>query len=270
MKMFQSKKGLVILATIVLLISISITVKPASNPNIFQRGVQAVFLPIQNIVMWPINSIKNSVAFFAELNHYKEQNQQLIDENKQLKEQIRQIENAKAENDELRRLLSLSEKYNINECIAAEVITKDIGIWVDTLIINKGLNDGITTNSIVLTYDGLVGKISEVYEDSSKVITILDSTNYVGTKIAKTGEYVAASGDINLKSAGLLRLDYITSDVPLAEGDVVETAGIGGLYPEGIFVGTVKDVESDILTTYATVEPGVNFSSLKEVLILKK
>jgi len=270
MKIFQSKKGLVILVTIILLISISLTVKPVENPNIFQRGVQTVFLPIQNIVMWPINSVKDAVTFFAEMKHYKVQNEQLIEENKKLKDEIRQIENAKAENEELRELLSLSEKYDIDKCLVAEVITKDAGIWVDVLLINKGLNDGITVDSVILTYDGLVGKVSEVYENTSKVITILDSTNYIGTRIAKTGEYVTATGDINLKSSGLLRLDYITSDVPLAEGDVVETAGIGGIYPEGIFIGTVKEVQKDILSTYATVEPGVDFGALKEVLVLRK
>jgi len=270
MKIFQSKKGLVIIVTIVLLISISLTVKPVEEPNIFQRGVQTVFLPVQRIVMWPINSIKESVTFFAEMKHYKVQNDQLIEENKKLKDEIRQIENAKIENEELRKLLALSEKYDTNKSLVAEVITKDAGMWVDVLIINKGLKDGITVDSVVLTYDGLVGKVSEVYENSSKVITILDSTNYVGTRIAKTGEYVTATGDINLKAQGLLRLDYITSEVPLADGDVVETAGIGGIYPEGIFIGTVKDVEKDILSTYATVEPGVNFGALREVLILGK
>lgn len=270
MKIFRSKKGLVIIVTIVLLISISLTVQPVTNPNIFQKSVQTVFLPIQNVVMWPINSVKDSVNFFAEMNHYKIQNEQLIEENKKLKDELRQAENAKKENEDLRRLLNLSEKYDTDECLVAEVITKDAGIWVDTLVINKGASDNITVDSIVLTYDGLVGKVSEVYENSSKVITILDSTNYIGTRIAKTGEYVTASGDVNLKSTGMLRLDYITSDVPLAEGDVVETAGIGGIYPEGIFIGTVKDVESDILTTYATVEPGVDFGSLREVLILRK
>jgi rod shape-determining protein MreC len=220
--------------------------------------------------MWPINSIKNATTFFAEMNHYKVQNEQLIEENKKLKDEIRQIENDRKENEELRKLLTLSQKYDTDKCLVAEVITKDAGMWVDVLIINKGLNDGITVDSVVLTYDGLVGKVSEVYENSSKVITILDSTNFIGTRIAKTGEYVTATGDINLKSKGQLRLDYITSDVPLADGDVIETAGIGGIYPEGIFVGIVKDVEKDILSTYATVEPGVDFSALREVLILRK
>ena len=270
MKIFQSKKGLVVIVTIILIITTSLTVKPVAEPNIFQKGVQTVFLPIQRIVMWPINSIKDSVAFFAEMKHYKIQNEQLIEENKKLKDEIRQIENAKIENEELRKLLTLSEKYDVDKSLVAEVITKDAGMWVDVLIINKGSNDGITVDSVVLTYDGLVGKVSEVYENSSKVITILDNTDYIGTRIAKTGEYVTATGDINLKAKGQLRLDYITSDVPLVEGDVVETAGIGGIYPEGIFIGNVKEVEKDILTTYATVEPGVNFGSLKEVLVLKK
>lgn len=270
MKLIQSKKGLVIIVTIILLVSISLTVKPVANPNIFQRSVQAVFLPIQKIVIVPINSVKNSITFFAEMNHYKIQNEQLLEENSKLKEELRQSESAKIENEELRKLLSLSEKYDIGNSLVAEIITKDAGMWVDVLVINKGANDGITVDSVILTYDGLVGKVSEVYENSSKVITILDSTNYIGTRITKTGEYVTATGDINLKSKGLLRLDYITSDVPLSEGDVVETAGIGGIYPEGIFIGTVKEVEKDVLSTYATVEPGVDFRSLEEVLVLKK
>jgi hypothetical protein len=67
MKIFRSKKGLIIIVTIILLISISLTIQPTTTPNMFQKGVQTVFLPIQKIVMWPINSIKDSVTFFAEL-----------------------------------------------------------------------------------------------------------------------------------------------------------------------------------------------------------
>ena len=56
--------------------------------------------------------------------------------------------------------------------------------------------------------------------------------------------------------------------MPLSEGDVVETSGIGGIYPEGIFIGTVKDVEGDIMADYATIKPGVDFNKLREVLVL--
>lgn len=269
MKIVKSKKAIVIVVTILLMISISLTIQPVNNPNIFQKAVQAIFMPIQNIVMWPINSVKSSVSFFAEMKNYEIQNKELIEENKNLKEEIRQLENIKNENEKLRNLLALSEKYDAKNSVVAEVISKDIGMWVDVLTINKGKNDGIVVDSVVLTYDGLVGKVSEVYDNSSKVITILDSLNYIGSRITKTGEYVTASGDINLKSEGLLRIDYITSDVPLSNGDVIETSGIGGIYPEGIFIGTVKNVERDILSTYATVKPGVNFNAIKEVLVLK-
>ena len=270
MKIFQSKKGIIIIVTILLLVGISLTVKPVEEPNIFQKGVQTIFLPIQNFVMWPINSVKNSVNFFSEMKSYEAKNKELVEENAKLKEENRQLQSAKLENEELRKLLALSEKYDVNKNVVAEVITKDVGMLTDVLVINKGEKDGITKDSVVLTYDGLVGKISEVYENSAKVLTILDSSNYVGTKITKTGEYVTASGDVNLKTAGLLRIDYITSDVPLSEGDVVETSGIGGIYPEGIFIGPVKEVEGDIMTEYATVKPGVNFNSLREVLVLKR
>ena len=156
MKILQGKKGLIVIVTILLIISISLTIKPVDNPNIFQRGVQTVFLPIQKIVMWPVNSVKNSINFFREMKNYQSENEELTQENAKLKEENRQLQNAKIENDKLRKLLNLSEKYDINNNIVGEVITKDVGTLTDVLVINRGAKDGITIDSVVLTYDGLV------------------------------------------------------------------------------------------------------------------
>ena len=103
----------------------------------------------------------------------------------------------------------------------------------------------------------------------------MDPSNQVGAKITKTGELVTAVGDINLTEKGLIKINYITSDVPLGVGDVIETsgiAGIDGVYPEGIFIGNVVEVQNEdeaLLSKYALVEPGVNFRTLSEVMILK-
>jgi len=274
-KKIKSKKLLVVVVTLVLFVTISLTVKPVDNPNFFQKIIQFIFVPVQNVVMYPVNQIKNTVSFFAEMKDYKMKNEELTKENELLAEKVRKLEAHETENDELRELLNLTKKYEDRENVVAEIISKEPGLWFDVFTVNKGSNDGVQVDSVVLTHNGLVGKVSEVYDNSSKVVSILDPSNQVGAKIAKTGELVTAVGDINLTEKGLIKINYITSDIPLGFGDVIETsgiAGIDGIYPSGIFIGNVKEVQNEdatLLSRYAIVEPGVNFRTLKKVMILK-
>lgn len=269
-KVSFSKKSLVICLTILLIISISFTVKPKENPNFFEKAVNTVFLPIQNIVKWPYEKIKGSINFFVDMKTYANENEKLKLENAELREKVRQLEIYGIENKELRELLNLSKKYETSNAIVAKTIATD-GMWFEVITVNKGKNDGVKENMTVLTPYGLVGKVTKVYDFSAQVTTILDASNVVSSRIAKTNEYVIAKGDMNIVKDGLLKLDYVTSDVPLIEGDVIETSGIGGIYPEGIYIGTIKTVEQDesILKTYALITPGVNFSTIDEVLIIE-
>jgi len=274
-KKIKSKKIVVVLVTLTLFITIALTVKPVDNPNFFQKIIQFIFVPVQNVIMYPVNKVNDTISFFAEMKDYKIKNEEITKKNEELTNRVRELEACKVENDELREMLNLTKKYEERENVVAEIIAKEPGMWFDIFTVNKGAKDGINVNSVVLTHNGLVGKVTEVYDNSSKVVSILDPSNQVGAKITKTGELVTAVGDINLTEKGLIKINYITSDVPLGIGDVIETsgiAGIDGVYPEGIFIGNVVEVQSEeaaLLSKYAVVKPGVNFRTLQEVLILK-
>ncbi|MBP3284560.1 MAG: rod shape-determining protein MreC [Clostridia bacterium] len=269
-KLPKSKKALVVIVTIVLLISISFTIQPKENPNFFERGLYFVFTPIQTVVRWPINKVKSSITFFSEMKYYAEENERLTEENSTLKEQIRKLEAAGAENEELRDLLNLRKKYETEHAIVAEIISYDASAWFKVMSINKGRNDGVNENMIVLTPKGLVGKVTQVSDTSAKVTTILDVNNVVSARITKTGDLVTTKGDMNLSEKGLLRLNYVMSDTLLNADDVIETSGMGGIYPKGIFIGTIKEVIQDSTLTrkYALLEPGVDFNKLNEVLLI--
>lgn len=270
-KVSFSKKTLVILATILLIVSISLSIEPKENANVFEKAVNAVFLPIQNIIKWPYNKIKGSIDFFVEMKNYQKENERLTLENSELKEKVRKLEIDEIENAELRNMLNLTKKYSLDNAIVAEVISID-STWFETITINKGKNHGIKENMTVLTPNGLVGKVTKVYDYSSQVTTILDELNGVSSRVAKTGEIVIAKGDMNLARRHLIRLDYVTEDIPLAKEDVIETSGMGGIYPKGIYVGTIKEVvkDSTLTRTYALVNPGVDFSKISEVLVIEK
>jgi len=194
-KKVKSKKLLVVIITLILFLTISLTVKPVENPNFFQKMIQFVFVPVQNVIMYPVNQVRNTVSFFAEMKNYKIKNEELTNENEILSLRVRELEKYEKENDELRELLNLTKKYEDREKVIAEIIAKEPGMWFDVFTVNKGAKDGITINSVVLTHSGLVGKVSEVYDNSSKVVSILDASNQVGAKITKTGEVVTMDID---------------------------------------------------------------------------
>lgn len=269
-KLPKSKKALVVIVTVILIISISFTIQPKANPNFVERGLYFIFTPIQNMVRWPIEKVQSSVTFFSEMKYYAQENERLMMENSELKEQIRKLEAAGDENADLRDLLNLRKKYETQNAIVAEIISYDASAWFKVMSINKGRNDGVNENMIVLTPRGLVGKVTQVSDTSSKVTTILDVNNVVSARIIKTGDLVTTKGDMNLSEKGLLRLNYVTSDTLLNVDDVIETSGMGGIYPKGIFIGTIKQVEQDttLMKKYALLEPGVDFNQLNEVLLI--
>lgn len=265
-----SKKLLTIVVTAILILTISLTVQPKENPNFFEKCVNAVFLPIQQLVKLPINKIENSIDFFVDMKKLVDENERLSEENIELREKVRQLEIDGIENDQLRDMLNLTKKYEISNAIVAEVISMDSSMWFDVFTINKGEKDGIKNDMTVLTPEGLVGKVTQTFNSTAQVTSILDVNNAVSARLTKTGDLITTKGDMNLVDKGLLKLKYVTSDVSLAEGDVVETSGMGGIYPKGIFIGTISKVEQDskLMRTYAVLEPGVDFNKLSEVLVI--
>ena len=268
-KVSFSKKTLVIFATILLIVSISLTVEPKENANVFEKAVNSIFLPIQSIVKWPYNKIKGTVDFFVGMKRYAMENEELKSENIELREKVRQLEIDGIENEELRNMLNLTKKYSTANAIVGEIFSTD-AMWFEIITINKGSKDGVKENMTVLTPYGLVGKVTKVYAESSQVTTILDATNAVSVRVTKTGEIGIARGDINLVKDSLIKLEYLATDMPLNIDDVIETSGLGGIYPKGIYVGKVKEIVEDSTLTrrYALIEPGAQFNKLSEVLII--
>ena len=149
-----SKKLLVIVATAILILTISLTVQPKENPNVFEKCVNAVFLPIQQVIKWPFVKMENSIDFFVDMKKMSEENERLTKENIELKEKVRQLEIDGIENDKLREMLNLTKKYETSNAIVAEVISMNSSMWFDVFTINKGEKDGIKNDMTVLTPEG--------------------------------------------------------------------------------------------------------------------
>ncbi|MBQ5816045.1 MAG: rod shape-determining protein MreC, partial [Oscillospiraceae bacterium] len=156
------------------------------------------------------------------------------------------------------------------EMEAATVIGRDSAAAFGKFTINKGSLNKIEVNSPVITEDGLVGIITEVGPTYSVVTTILDPDINVGIFNSRTQETGVVGGSAELYSKGRTKLKLLPRDTALVSGDIIETSGIGGLFPSGVLIGTVKTMgaENSGVSMYAEIEPIVDVMSVSDVVIV--
>ena len=123
----------------------------------------------------------------------------------------------------------------------------------------------------MVTQEGLVGYVSAVGVNYAQVVGIIDMTSKVAAMISRTRETVVAEGSFELLDEGLMRVSYLKNDSDVRQGDLVETSGYGGIYPKGLLIGRVLEVlpESHGISSYAIIEPVVDFSTLTHVFVVK-
>mgnify|MGYP004618464863 FL=1 len=199
----------------------------------------------------------------------QEENEKLKQKNSELEQSLRELEIIKSENNTLKEYVNLKEKYNEFQTVPAYVINKDISNYNDTIIINVGSKDGVEVNMPVISEKGLVGHIISVTESTAKVETIIDTASTISCVITTSRDMLIARG--TLSSSSTLKATYIPTNATILEGDKIETSGLGGIYPKGIHIGTIKQVVNtkNITDRYAIIETAVNFEKLETVLVIK-
>lgn len=270
MSSFFKKRGVQVAAiiTAVVLICAAITHFGGSNP--VSAALRTVLSPFQNGVSYISSKIHGAVDFIIEMKSYKNENERLVSEINDLKKQNRDITNYREENERLREMLNLKDSMTAHSTIAASVIAYSANNWYDTLQINKGVLAGVNVGNAVITPDGVVGKITEVGPTWSLVSTILNPDNAMGVRVSRTGDVAVVEGDSELYSKNYCKMTFIDKGSSLIIGDLLETSGSGGVYPAGLSVGAIREINADAMgnLNFATVEPLVDFNKLYEVLVI--
>ena len=229
-------------------------------------------------IMAPIQYAASSVGFqfrkvglsTGELMTAYRDNQALRKENEELRQNNLNTSEVLAENLRLRTMLDYKKVANQFDFVAAAVVGRDLGTWNGTIIINRGTADGISKDMAVVTPQGLVGSVVNVYTNVAKVQLILDSRSAVGTLVQRPESRVAAIVEGSTSSPLMPRMVNIARDADIIKSDKLITSGFGGIYPKGLLIGEVVDIvnEEGGLLKYASIKPAVDFDRLEEVLVI--
>ena len=265
----KKKQAVGIIIVIVILIFIVIISNIKINNLSFAEGAFNIFvMPVQNGLTYLKNKIEGNSAFFTNIGNLKDENKKLKEENAKLQENLREFEILKSENQTLKEYVNLKDKFADYKTVPGYVINKDTSNFSNTIIINVGSRDGIEVNMPVISENGLVGHVISVTETNAKVQTIIDTSSSISCALTTSRDAIVAKG--TLETGSFLKATYIPTEATIMQGDTVETSGLGGIYPKGILVGTIKKVVNtkNITDRYAMIETAVNFNRLETILVI--
>ena len=262
------------------LISIRLTGLGTHFPNPIGGVMQRVLSPVEKTFLQLGNGIKNNSKGLWDFRAVQVENEtlrkkvdQLTGDNLQLKEQVL----AGMRYTELDKGQFRNPALDKFEKVGATVINRNPTAWYQTLTLNRGSQDGVAQNDPVIGDLGLIGKVVSVSATTSEVLMILDGEGQVSALVRSStgnGTFGIVQGTYKrgsrLTSEGNLQMLFLREDV-VNVGDLVLTAGRGGVYPQDVPIGKVKEVQLDpsgLLKT-AYIEPLVNFDNLEEAYIVK-
>ncbi|MBR5517153.1 MAG: rod shape-determining protein MreC [Firmicutes bacterium] len=264
-KLIASLLAVLVILALAFVVSMASGIGGNSVSNVVNSGNTGVASFFANIG----GNIKDGVTGIINNKNLKAEIDQLEEEKAELE---RELAEAKLEASELEQLKELSgllnydyteQKFNV---VSADVTLVDRSSWTEAFTIDRGSEAGIKNGAIVINGVGLVGKICEVGEGWAKVKPILAEENSVSFMLARSNEQLGvATGGKNGEYIGYMFDEKST----VAESDILVTSGMG-VYPAGIEIGNVTSVSfnDDKLIKEVTIEPVVDFNSLRKVAVI--
>jgi rod shape-determining protein MreC len=263
-------KKMVMIAGLIILVTLSISVLslssrrpyPAYGPG---RVAIALVAPFQKMIV-------ASTRYFSDIWEHYFFLVTVVDDNRTLRKELQQaralnhqFKEASLSNERLRKLFDLQQKM-AQPLIAAQVVGKDPSPWFQTVVLDKGVTDGVGKGLPVINPDGVVGIVVEATAHYAKVMLITDPNSAVDAVIQNS----RARGIIKGGASGYCVLNYVLRKHDVAIGDAVVSSGMDGVFPKGLPIGQVATTvkrEAGIFQD-VSVTPYVDFERLEEVFVV--
>ena len=259
----------VIITIIVLILLVFLSNLQIEKISYVENTFSKIVMPIQSGFTYIKNKLQGNNEYFSSLETTKKENSELKQKNNELEERLRQLEMIESENKTLKEYLNLSELYKQYKTVPAYIINKDTSNYSKVFVINVGSKSGIEKNMTVIAAEGLVGHVISVTDETAKVQTIIDSSNIVSATLENSSDNVICRGLLENRK---LKGTYVSTTTTLSQGEKVYTSGRGGIYPKGIYIGTIKNISEtkNITDRYFELETAVDFDNLETVLVIKQ
>lgn len=234
------------------------------------RNVIATALyPVQWLVLRPIIWAQGGGQYFESLNRSQAREAAAQYQLGLQSQRAQQVEQLTLENTRLRALLEMRARINA-PALAAQVLYDAADPYTRKVILDKGALDAVAAGAPVLDESGVLGQVTRVYPAVSEVTLITDPNQAIPVLNTRTGVRGLAFGNASLRS-GLLELRYMDANADMVAGDLLTTSGVDGVYPPGLQVARVLNMDRRADSAFAriTAAPVARLDGTLHVLVLK-
>jgi rod shape-determining protein MreC len=263
---FSRHRPLALLAGVVLaqVLLLAFQIKRENNVRLVRYWAVEILTPLERAGTWMFSSVGGVWRGYFALRDTRAENERLRSEVEKLRLRNNELESQTGESQRLSALLSFHDAHSEASMLAAQVIGASADPTSHTLFINRGERDHLRRNMGVITPDGVVGKIVEVFPSTAQVLLINDKDSGVGALFAasRTHGVVKGSGDPEP------HMEYVVNEEKLQGGEAIVTSGEDRIFPKDLLIGTVDSTAPGYPFQAIRVKPAARLDRLEDVIVL--
>lgn len=250
--------------TLLFILTFGATVMVLSRSNsAFVSSVRStmtdVLVPVLSVAAKPVDAVRDAKLWLSDMADMRSQNLALKNHVQSLTQWQAIANSLQAENDALRKLISIVPGGKTSY-VAARVVSESGGPYVRTALINAGAEDGVAANQAVIGGEGLVGRVVESGQTSARVLLLTD----INSRVPVMGEISRERSIATGNNSRELTLDYVEAGSKMEAGERIVTSGDGGVFPPGIPVGVISGISGNIVT----VKPLADWARMEYVSVV--
>lgn len=231
-----------------------------------RKGLSVLLLPVEILVSAPFeigSTMSEAMDTRADL---REENRRLKQDALIQNARLQRMAALEAENARLRALLDSTEKVG-DSILIAEIVSVDMNPYRNMIVVNKGGQDGVYVGQAVIDADGIVGQISRDRVYTAEAMLVTDVEHAIPVELARNRLRTIAVGTGETER---LSLPFLPANADVREGDLLISSGLGGTFPPGYPVGTVRAVNATTGQPFLAIdaEPAAALNRIREVLLL--
>lgn len=229
------------------------------------RPILDLTIPVQRVVAFPAEVMRGAWGRYVSLVGVHEENESLELEVARLREENLQLREALVAGGRLERIAEMREDFEV-PMLPTELVGSDVSPFFHSVLLDRGQSDGVRSGMPVISENGLVGLVVATSSQAAKTLLLLDRQIAIDGTVQRS----RARGIVRGRGGDAPLFEFVARGGDIEAGDLLITSGLDGVYPKGLLIGTVTEIEppgAKLLRT-ARLEPAVDFGRLEQAFVM--
>jgi rod shape-determining protein MreC len=247
-------------------IALLVTDSRMHSLSLIRQVVGSALYPLQMAALVPRDAFNRAGDYFSSLTSLQQENQHLTQQQTLNAQMLQQSQQLYAENAQLRRLLGASEHLPAKS-LMSEILYDARDAFTRKIVLDRGSQNGVGLGQPVIDDIGVVGQVTRVFPFTAEVTLLTDKDQAISVQVVRNGLRSVAYGR---GQSGVLDLKFMATNADIQKGDTLVTSGIDGVFPAGLAVAKVVQVENKSSDSFAHIvcQPTAGIDRNRQLLVL--